>query len=66
MSTACHALHIQEISLVFDRDESNLRKIKAHGIDAAEVEQALSADPILIYEQDAEGEKAVGGGADGA
>jgi uncharacterized protein len=41
---------------VFDWDESNLRKIKAHGIDAAEVEQALSAGPILIYEQDAEGE----------
>jgi uncharacterized DUF497 family protein len=43
-------------SSVFDWDESNLRKIRAYGIDAAEVEQALSADPILIYEQDADGE----------
>jgi uncharacterized DUF497 family protein len=41
---------------VFDWDESNLRKIRAHRIEASEVEQALSAAPILIYEQDANGE----------
>lgn len=38
---------------VFDWDENNLRKIRAHRIDAVEVEQALSNEPILIYEQDA-------------
>jgi uncharacterized DUF497 family protein len=42
--------------VVFDWDENNLRKIRAHRIDAAEVEQALSNDPIPIYEQDVQGE----------
>jgi uncharacterized DUF497 family protein len=37
---------------VFDWDDSNLRKIRAHGIKRADVEQALSGDPIPIYEQD--------------
>ncbi len=41
---------------MFEWDENNLRKIKAHRVTAAEVEQALSRDPILIYEQEAEGE----------
>lgn len=41
---------------MFDWDESNLRKIRAHRIKAVEVEQALSNDPILIYEQQADGE----------
>jgi uncharacterized DUF497 family protein len=41
---------------VFDWDESNLRKIRAHRIKPQEVEQALSSAPILIYEQDVEGE----------
>jgi uncharacterized DUF497 family protein len=41
---------------VFEWDRHNLNKIKAHGINAAEVEQALSISPILIYEQDAEAE----------
>ena len=41
---------------MFDWDESNLRKVRAHRIKAEEVEQALSNDPILIYEQDVEGE----------
>jgi uncharacterized DUF497 family protein len=36
---------------MFDWDEHNLRKIRAHGIKREEVEQALSNDPILIYEQ---------------
>ena len=40
-------------SVVFDWDENNLRKIRAHGIRRVEVEQALSNDPIPIYEQDA-------------
>jgi uncharacterized DUF497 family protein len=39
--------------VVFDWDQSNLKKIRAHRI---EVEQALSREPILIYEQDADGE----------
>jgi uncharacterized DUF497 family protein len=41
---------------VFDWDESNLRKVRAHRIKPQEVEQALSNAPILIYEQDVEGE----------
>jgi len=41
---------------VFEWDRHNLKKIKAHGVDPAEVEQALSISPILIYEQDADGE----------
>lgn len=36
---------------MFDWDKSNLRKIRAHRVKAAEVEQALSREPILIYEQ---------------
>ena len=38
---------------MFDWDENNLRKIRAHRIRRGEVEQALSNSPILIYEQDA-------------
>lgn len=41
---------------MFDWDESNLRKIRAHRIKPQDVEQALSNAPILIYEQDVEGE----------
>ena len=41
---------------MFDWDQSNLKKIRAHRITPAEVEQALSRDPILIYEQTANGE----------
>lgn len=41
---------------MFDWDQHNLRKIKAHRIKALEVEQALSCSPILIYQQDADGE----------
>lgn len=41
---------------MFDWDQSNLRKIRAHRVKAAEVEQALSREPILIYEQTADGE----------
>ena len=47
---------IYNIESVFDWDQHNLRKIKAHRITAVEVEQALSASPILIYGQDADGE----------
>ncbi len=36
---------------MFDWDEHNLKKIKAHRVKVAEVEQALSREPILIYEQ---------------
>lgn len=41
---------------MFDWDENNLRKIRAHRIKAEEVEKALSNDPIPIYEQDVDGE----------
>ena len=39
---------------MFDRDRNNLRKIKAHRITQAEVEEALPREPILVYEQDAD------------
>src|SRR3954447_21136013 len=42
--------------VVFEWDENNLRKLRAHRITANEVEQALARDPILVYEQDAGGE----------
>ena len=42
--------------MVFDWDGGNLRNIRAHRIKAGEVETALSTGPILIYEQDVEGE----------
>ena len=41
---------------MFDWDRNNLNKIRAHRVKAVEVEQALSRDPILIYEQSAEEE----------
>ncbi len=41
---------------MFDWDEHNLRKIRAHRIEREEVEQALSSDPILIYQQAVEEE----------
>ena len=41
---------------MFEWDQNNLKKIKAHRVDPGEVEQALCASPILIYEQDADGE----------
>jgi len=40
---------------VFDWDQNNLRKIRAPRIQAEEVEQALARDPVLVYEQDADG-----------
>jgi hypothetical protein len=43
-------------SAVFEWDANNLRKIRAHRIEAEEVEKALSNDPIAMYEQDVEGE----------
>jgi uncharacterized DUF497 family protein len=43
-------------SAVFDWDENNLRKIRAHRIKPEEVEQSLSNRPIAIYEQDVQGE----------
>jgi len=41
---------------LFEWDDSNLRKIRAHRIRPEEVEEALSREPMLIYEQDANGE----------
>jgi uncharacterized DUF497 family protein len=42
--------------VVFDWDESNLRKIRAHRIRRDEVEQTLANSPIAIYDQDVDGE----------
>lgn len=42
---------------MFNWDRNNLRKIRAHGIKQEEAEQTLVNDPILIYEQDVEGER---------
>ncbi len=36
---------------MFDWDRNNLRKIRAHRLTRGEVEQALTNDPILIYDQ---------------
>jgi hypothetical protein len=41
---------------MFAWDRHNLRKIRAHRIEPEEVEQALSSDPVLIYEQNFEDE----------
>ncbi|HEX3685920.1 MAG TPA: BrnT family toxin [Bryobacteraceae bacterium] len=41
---------------MFEWDEHNLRKIRAHQVEREEAEQALSNNPILIYQQDVEGE----------
>jgi uncharacterized DUF497 family protein len=41
---------------VFEWDRYNSRKIRAHGINREEVEEALSTAPIPIYEQVVEGE----------
>lgn len=41
---------------VFDWDQNNLRKLKAHRLGQAEVERVLSREPILIYEQNTDGE----------
>ena len=49
-------LCIYNESAVFDWDENNLRKIRAHRIKPEDIEQALSNDPIPIYEQGVEGE----------
>ena len=42
---------------VFDWDDNNLRKIRAHRIKRGDVEGALSNSPILIYEQNVGGEQ---------
>jgi hypothetical protein len=42
---------------MFDWDRNNLGKIRAHRIVREEAEQALSNDPIPIYEQDVEDER---------
>lgn len=41
---------------MFEWDLNNIGKIRAHRITQEEAEQALLNDPILIYEQDVEGE----------
>ena len=42
---------------MFEWDRNNLRKIRAHRVRREETEGALLNEPILIYEQDAEGER---------
>ena len=41
---------------MFEWDRNNLRKIRAHGVNRDEAEQALLNYPIPIYDQDVEGE----------
>jgi hypothetical protein len=41
---------------VFDWDNNNLRKIRAHRLKRDDVEQTLANNPILIYEQNVGGE----------
>jgi uncharacterized protein len=41
---------------MFDWDRNNLDKIRAHRIKQEETEQALSNEPIPIYEHEVEGE----------
>lgn len=41
---------------MFQWDRNNLRKNRAHRIEREEAEQALRNDPILVYEQEVEGE----------
>ena len=52
---SCIAYKIQVA--VFDWDQNNLKKIRAHRIKVAAVEQALSREPVLIYGQDGETER---------
>ena len=42
---------------MFEWDQNNLRKIRAHQIKREEAEQTLLNDPIPIYEQDVDGER---------
>ncbi|MGH9784313.1 MAG: BrnT family toxin [Terriglobia bacterium] len=42
---------------MIDWDRNNLGKIRAHRIKQEEAEQALSNDPIPVYEQDIGGER---------
>jgi len=41
---------------MFEWDRNNLHKIRAHQIKREEAEQALLNDPIIIYEQEVDGE----------
>ncbi len=41
---------------MFEWDENNLRKIRAHKITQEEAEQALRNGPLPVYEQDVQGE----------
>ena len=42
---------------MFDWDQNNLQKIRAHRIKVAEVEQALSRESVLIDRRDRETER---------
>jgi uncharacterized DUF497 family protein len=42
---------------MFEWDRNNLRKIHVHRVHREETEQALLNDPILIYDQDVQGER---------
>jgi uncharacterized DUF497 family protein len=51
-----YALPIQREQTMFQWDRNSLRKIREHRILRTEAEQALTNNPIPIYEQDVEGE----------
>ena len=42
---------------MFEWDEHNFRKIRAHRVTRQEVEEALTNDPILVYAQDVQEEE---------
>ena len=44
------------MEMLFDWDRHNLTKIKSHGLELVEGEQAPTSRQILVYEQDADGE----------
>lgn len=52
---SCIAYKMQ--AAVFNWAQNNLKKIRAHRIKVAAVEQALSREPVLIYGQDRETER---------
>jgi uncharacterized DUF497 family protein len=42
--------------VAFEWDQNNLRKVRAHRIKPDEAEQVLENGPLLVYEQNVEGE----------
>lgn len=50
----CFAYTLEMV--VFDWDRNNLKKIEALRLQVTEVEEALSREPVLVYEQGADSE----------